>query len=275
MVESDEAFSKGIVGYTQSILCRLLGQYCSLSETKDNESKPPNKAEWGGWGPWNYAIEVAFFKNKFSRVVHVICTILKTIQSLGLTNPCLPVITQVARLYGKSCVEVSLIARQMLIDVSSDSFVDREARLLKELTDIAIGSRVTEEGKQLSEVQLKALGRRASSGTLHGVVYQSVRMDQDAQTRMHYLITCPEPLFDILLSIMTTDVPSNILQAALELYIQRVYRAYRLKTLEFIDPPSISANKVFGETFPHFFLSPSQLSFLLSGYLVVTFLDRL
>jgi hypothetical protein len=273
-VESDEAFSEGIVGYTQSILCRLLGQYCSLSETKENDSKAPNAAEWGGWGPWNYAIEVAFFKNKFSRVVHIICTILKTIKFLGLTTPCLPYITQVARLYGKSCVEVSLVARQMLIDVRSDSFLDREANLLRELTDIAIGSRVTEEGKQLSEVQLKALGRRDSSDNPHGGVYQSIRLDQDAQTRMHYMITSPEPLFDILLSIMTTDVPSNILQAAMELYIQRAYRAYRLKTLEFIDPPSISANKVFGETLPRFFLSPSQLSFLPSGYLVVTFLDR-
>ena len=207
ITEAEEAFGTGARGYIQSTLRNLLQQYSYLDETKDSNE--------GGELALNYAL----FKNKCSRAVELVKDVIRAIQGMGFTQEMMDMMSQISRLYGKGSVEVSLLARQVLMDVRSLSYTDRMEELLSTLKDIA--KTEGDEGKGKEE-----------KSTFH---YETVKPDQRSQTKMNNLVTSLDSLFHFVLPIFGMDVPLGVRKAALQLYIERSYRAYQITDLAFHD----------------------------------------
>ena len=233
VTDAEEAFEAGNRGYTQATLQRLLQQYSTLDETKDSNE--------GG----EVAIDYALFKNKCSRAVELVKDVISAIQGLGFTQEMLELLSQISRLYGKGSVEVSLLARQVLMDMKSLSYADRMQELQSTLSAIAKTESSDEKEK-------------AGESDFH---YETVKSDQKSQSRMNDLVNSLDSLFHFVLPIFGTDVSLAVKKVALQLYIERSYRAYQITDLAFYDDDT---NDQVSPSFPLF----SILSLLSSSFLL-------
>ena len=249
-------FSGGTLEYLRQLLCKLVHQYCVLEEAASSRtslhlahvpvaadsSSDGAAKEWGGWGPPNTHLNLAFFKNPQSKAAIVVIDVLKALQSLDLTEASVGVLSRASRLYGKESLEVSLVARQMLIKTHSPPDVEREKTLVKELgkllvDDVHVAQPSVEKGKEDAESSAPSDGLRRSPSR-ESLNFTSVLKDTNSQDKMHQLITSPEPMVDIILHVFSTMPTMSMRKALLELYIHRLYRAYEMQQIEFLNEES-------------------------------------
>ena len=131
--------------------------------------------------------------------------------------------------------QVSLMARQMLMEMKTLSYSERLENLYSEISQLSHplpGEVQKEKGKEEAKEEKKEEASEEKKEPQH-YGYDYVKGDEQSQERMHKLVTSIESLFHLLYPILSKETPLNVLRAAMQLYIERAYRAFSVKNLIF------------------------------------------
>ena len=110
------------------------------------------------------------------------------------------------------------------MDMRSLSYADRMKELHSTLRSIALVEGDKEKGEEIKESDF---------------LYETVKRDQKSQTRMNDLVNSLDSLFHLVLPIFGMAVPLSVRKVALQLYIERSYRAYQINDLVFFDAGAV------------------------------------
>jgi len=218
-----QTFKAGSREFVFNLLRKLITHYCALEEASSGTADALSvitaggeDSQWGGWGTRSEAIDTAFFRNPSSKAHVLMQEIINVVADLSAARIFESELTRLARLFGKYSLEVSLAARAMLFKAHTPSDKERIDTILTGIRGI-----LRDEGA----------GEKASASADSPPRYTTVRDTEEAQNRMHSLVSSAEPMLDLIMHLFSSEQPRNLRESLIELYIHRLYRAFELRDL--------------------------------------------